>query len=118
MTSSVPSPMDLPCRRSLASKLAGGVTIGHMQLTLFSSRHLARRFRNAEREKRSARSVELDFSATEHGGGLRRGQRKVERPVSTRRPMHVVLSSKRAIGGIEATEGVAVRRAIEHGPAP
>jgi hypothetical protein len=31
-------------------------------------------------------------------GALGRGRRKLERPVSTRRPMHVVLSSKRARG--------------------
>src|SRR5215471_9811140 len=71
-----------------------------MQLSLLGRRHLSRRLgtRN-ESEKRSARFLELDLSATEHGGGLRRGRRKVERPVSTRRPMHVVLSSQRATGG-------------------
>jgi hypothetical protein len=71
-----------------------------MQLSLFSRRHLSRRTRsgNSEREKRPARPVEFDVSATEHGGNLRQGRRKVERPVSTRRPMHVVLSSKRAMG--------------------
>jgi REP element-mobilizing transposase RayT len=35
---------------------------------------------------------------TEHGGAVRRGSRKLERPVSVRRPMHVVLSSHRARG--------------------
>jgi REP element-mobilizing transposase RayT len=34
----------------------------------------------------------------EHGGDVGRGRRKLERPVSTRRPMHVVLSSHRADG--------------------
>ena len=33
-----------------------------------------------------------------HGGAVRAGRRKLERPVSTRRPMHVVLSSDRARG--------------------
>ena len=72
-----------------------------MQPSLFSRRHLSRRLStgNVEREKRSARPVELDLSTTEHGGALRQGRRKIERPVSTRRPMHVVLSSKRARGG-------------------
>src|SRR5215471_14865975 len=70
-----------------------------MQLSLFSRHHRRLQTRNAEREKRSAHSIELDLSATEHGGSLRIGRRKVERPVSTRRPMHVVLSSKRATRG-------------------
>src|SRR6185436_14595537 len=35
---------------------------------------------------------------TEHGGAVRRGRRKLDRPVSTRRPMHVVLTSQRARG--------------------
>src|SRR5712675_1570641 len=35
---------------------------------------------------------------TEHGGAVRKGRRKLARPVSTRRPMHVVLSSRRALG--------------------
>jgi hypothetical protein len=34
----------------------------------------------------------------EHGGTVRRGRRKLDRPVSTRRPMHVVLTSQRACG--------------------
>jgi REP element-mobilizing transposase RayT len=37
-------------------------------------------------------------TTTEHGGTLRRGHRKTERPVSTRFPMHVVLHSQRACG--------------------
>jgi REP element-mobilizing transposase RayT len=48
-----------------------------MQLWLFSQRELAR---------------------TEHGGDFRRGRRKLERPVSIRRPMHVTLHSPRARG--------------------
>src|SRR5882724_11351435 len=35
---------------------------------------------------------------TGHGGDENRGQRKVERPVSSRRAMHVTLHSKRAVG--------------------
>jgi REP element-mobilizing transposase RayT len=39
-----------------------------------------------------------DLARTEHGGDIRRGRRKLERPVSTRRPMHLTLHSKRASG--------------------
>src|SRR5437764_818629 len=42
--------------------------------------------------------VHAELVRTEHGGTTRRGRRKLERPVSTRRPMHVVLSSHRARG--------------------
>jgi REP element-mobilizing transposase RayT len=35
---------------------------------------------------------------SEHGGGVRRGKRKVARPIATRKPMHVVLRSSRAVG--------------------
>jgi REP element-mobilizing transposase RayT len=35
---------------------------------------------------------------TGHGGDETRGRRKIERPVSTRRAMHVTLHSRRAIG--------------------
>jgi REP element-mobilizing transposase RayT len=44
------------------------------------------------------RGLGAELARTEHGGALRRGRRKLERPVSTRRPMHVVLASKRAQG--------------------
>ena len=44
------------------------------------------------------RQVEVELRRTEHGGEVRRGRRKLERPVSTRRPMHVVLTSRRARG--------------------
>jgi REP element-mobilizing transposase RayT len=44
------------------------------------------------------RDVHAELVRTEHGGSVRRGRRKLERPVSTRRPMHVVLSSHRARG--------------------
>jgi len=42
--------------------------------------------------------VRAELSRTEHGGAVRRGRRKLERPVSTRKPLHVVLSSHRARG--------------------
>jgi REP element-mobilizing transposase RayT len=44
------------------------------------------------------RPVRIELARTQHGGDVRRGQRKLERPVSTRRPMHVVLKSHRAAG--------------------
>jgi REP element-mobilizing transposase RayT len=45
------------------------------------------------------RHAQIELARTQHGGQVRRGQRKLERPVSTRRPMHVVLTSHRARGG-------------------
>src|SRR5262245_51891306 len=45
------------------------------------------------------RSVQVELARTQHGGEVRRGRRKLGRPVSTRRPMHLVLSSHRARGG-------------------
>jgi REP element-mobilizing transposase RayT len=42
--------------------------------------------------------VHAELARTEHGGAAGRGRRKLERPVSVRRPMHVVLSSHRARG--------------------
>jgi REP element-mobilizing transposase RayT len=42
--------------------------------------------------------VRAELNRTEHGGVVGRGRRKLERPVSTRRPMHVVLQSDRARG--------------------
>jgi REP element-mobilizing transposase RayT len=39
------------------------------------------------------RPTHAELRRTEHGGDVRRGKRKLERPVSTRRPMHVVLSA-------------------------
>jgi len=44
------------------------------------------------------RRMQSELARTEHGGDLRRGKRKLERPVSTRRPMHLVLTSRRARG--------------------
>jgi REP element-mobilizing transposase RayT len=45
------------------------------------------------------REVHAELARTAHGGECHRGRRKLERPVSTRRPMHVVLTSRRARGG-------------------
>ena len=45
-----------------------------------------------------AHDLHTEIVRTAHGGAVRRGRRKLERPVSTRRPMHVVLSSERARG--------------------
>jgi len=56
------------------------LTLPSMQLSLFD--------RPAQRE----------LARTQHGGDVRRGQRKLDRPVSTRRPMHLVLASHRARG--------------------
>lgn len=39
-----------------------------------------------------------EIGGTEHGGDVRPRRRKLERPVSTRRPMHLTLHSKRARG--------------------
>jgi REP element-mobilizing transposase RayT len=44
------------------------------------------------------RPKQIELARTQHGGEVRRGQRKLERPVSTRRPMQVVLTSRRAKG--------------------
>jgi REP element-mobilizing transposase RayT len=51
-----------------------------MQLHLFSGR------------------TKAELTATRHGGGERLGCRKIERPVSTRLPMHVTLHSEKARG--------------------
>src|SRR6266478_5398921 len=45
-----------------------------------------------------ARDIHAELTRTEHGGAVRRGRRKLERPVSMRRPMHVVMTSQRARG--------------------
>jgi REP element-mobilizing transposase RayT len=42
--------------------------------------------------------AELALPSTEHGGVARTGRRKIARPFSGRRPMHVVLRSTRATG--------------------
>src|SRR6476660_207554 len=39
-----------------------------------------------------------DIHSAEHGGDIRRGRRKIARPLSSRRPIHVVLRSERARG--------------------
>jgi hypothetical protein len=51
-----------------------------MQLHLFSGR------------------LKSELTVTRHGGDERLGRRKLERPVSTRKPMHVTLHSRRAKG--------------------
>ncbi len=42
--------------------------------------------------------VHSELTRSNHGGSDARGHRKVERPVSTRRPMHLTLHSDRARG--------------------
>jgi hypothetical protein len=59
-----------------------------MQLSLFGGRHVASLSR--------ARQIELDGRRMEHGGAIRKGLRKLERPVSTRRPMHDYESALRS----------------------
>src|SRR5258708_1904577 len=44
------------------------------------------------------RDVNAELMRTDHGGAVRRGRRKLERPASVRRQMHVVLTSQRARG--------------------
>ena len=50
------------------------------------------------------REVHAELARTEHGGAVRRHRRKLERPVSVRRPMHVVLTSHRARGPLSLRE--------------
>jgi hypothetical protein len=45
-----------------------------------------------------AQRLAFALASTDHGGAVRQGRRKIERPISTRRPMHVVLRSDRAYG--------------------
>jgi REP element-mobilizing transposase RayT len=45
-----------------------------------------------------AGEVRRELGRIEHGGDVRRHRRKLERPVSTRRPLHVTLHSSRAKG--------------------
>jgi REP element-mobilizing transposase RayT len=42
--------------------------------------------------------IHRELTRTQHGGDVRRGRRKLERPVSTRLPMHLTLHSHRARG--------------------
>jgi REP element-mobilizing transposase RayT len=57
--------------------------------------------------------LRAELARTEHGGTVRRHRRKLERPVSTRRPMHIVLSSRRARGAWDLREhDRAVRKAL------
>jgi REP element-mobilizing transposase RayT len=57
---------------------------------------------------------QFTVTETEHGGALRRGRRKAERPVSTRFPMHVVLHSQRAAGDWSLTRHARGVRAALH----
>jgi hypothetical protein len=77
-----------------------------VQLSLFS--------RRTRIPLSQAQRIAFASSSTEHGGAVRRGRRKIERPVSTRRPMHVVLHSQRARGdwSLRRHERV-VRRVLE-----
>ena len=67
-------------RRNDIARVQRMLTLFPMQLSIFD------------------RPVRIELARTQHGGDVRRGQRKLERPVSTRRPMHVVLKSHRATG--------------------
>src|SRR4030095_7165342 len=44
------------------------------------------------------RDVHAELVRTAHGGAVGRGRRKLERPVSTRRPTHLLLLSERGRG--------------------
>jgi REP element-mobilizing transposase RayT len=50
------------------------------------------------RQRSVLRKLRLGPARTEHGGEIRRGLRKLERPIDLRRPLHVVLRSSRARG--------------------
>ena len=54
------------------------------------------RYRLLMQLKLFAGEVRRELGRLEHGGDVRRRRRKLERPVSTRQPMHVTLHSKRA----------------------
>jgi REP element-mobilizing transposase RayT len=58
------------------------------------------------------RRVQIELARTQHGGDVRRGQRKLERPVSTRRAMHVVLTSHRARGPLSLRKHDAAVREV------
>jgi REP element-mobilizing transposase RayT len=68
------------CRNDIARRAKDAYVVSNMQLSLFD------------------RPAQIELARTQHGGHVRRGKRKLERPVSTRRPMHVVLTSHRARG--------------------
>src|SRR5215470_9668332 len=44
------------------------------------------------------RRIRATLGSYEHGGAVRRGRRKIARPMDTRKAMHVVLTSNRARG--------------------
>jgi REP element-mobilizing transposase RayT len=64
--------------------------------------------RESHSKQRNSRSRQLalfaglpiqgELARLEHGGDVRRGERKLERPVSTRRPIHLTFHSDRARG--------------------
>src|SRR5262245_35290221 len=45
-----------------------------------------------------SKQLKKRFARVAHGGGLNNGKRKIERPVATKRPMHVTFHSKQARG--------------------
>lgn len=49
-------------------------------------------------EVSSDKNLKKRFSRTAHGGGLNKNKRKLERPVSTKRPMHLSLRAEQARG--------------------
>ncbi len=55
------------------------------------------------------RKLRLDPPRTEHGGEIRAGLRKLERPFTARRPLHVVMRSNRARGLWSMRRTVAAR---------
>jgi REP element-mobilizing transposase RayT len=76
------------------------IVYSQMQLSLFRGPEFARR-------------RELSLTRTGHGGSESHGRRKIERPVSTRRPIHLILHSDKAHGAwsLRRHEDV-VRRAL------
>ena len=59
------------------------------------------------------RALAAELARTEHGGDFRRGRRKLERPISTKRPIHVVLTSQKARGPWDLRRHApAVRKAL------
>lgn len=67
------------------------------------SKNIAPRFKlgyylNVLQLKLFTGDVRRELGRIEHGGDVRRNKRKLERPISTRRPLHVTLHSRRASG--------------------
>jgi hypothetical protein len=61
-------------------------------------RGVALRQRRAMQLRLFPHRLQRELARTEHGGDIRRGRRKLERPVSVRKPIHVTLHSDRAHG--------------------